>query len=71
MPGAGQHSLVHNGTLATDTLGTIASGKVADGVLLDANPLADIHNTRRIRAVVANGRYFDRAALDTLIQSGR
>jgi hypothetical protein len=40
-------------------------------VLLDANPLADIHHTRRIRAVVANGRYFDRAALDTLIQSGR
>jgi imidazolonepropionase-like amidohydrolase len=56
---------------ATDTLGTIAPGKVADGVLLDANPLADIHNTRRIRAVVANGRYFDRAALDTLIQNGR
>jgi imidazolonepropionase-like amidohydrolase len=56
---------------ATDTLGTIAPGKVADGVLLDANPLADIHNTQRIRAVVANGRYFDRAALDTLIQKGR
>jgi imidazolonepropionase-like amidohydrolase len=56
---------------ATDSLGTIAPGKVADCVLLDANPLADIRNTRTIRAIVANGRYFDHAALDTLIQRGR
>jgi imidazolonepropionase-like amidohydrolase len=49
---------------ATDSLGTVAPGKLADLVLLDANPLADIHNTLTIRAVVANGRYFDRAALD-------
>jgi hypothetical protein len=52
---------------ATDSLGTVAAGKLADLVLLDADPLADIHNTTRIRAVVANGRYFDRAALDTLL----
>jgi imidazolonepropionase-like amidohydrolase len=52
---------------ATDSLGTVASGKLADLVLLDANPLADITNTTTIRAVVANGRYFDRAALDTLL----
>jgi imidazolonepropionase-like amidohydrolase len=56
---------------ATDTLGTIAPGKVADCILLNANPLADIHNTRAIRAVVANGHYFDRAALDALIQKSR
>jgi hypothetical protein len=44
---------------ATDSLGTIAAGKAADLVLLDANPLADINSTRRIAAVVLNGRYID------------
>jgi hypothetical protein len=52
---------------ATDSLGTVASGKLADLVLLDADPLADITNTTAIRSVVANGRYFDRAALDQLL----
>jgi hypothetical protein len=53
----------------TDSLGTVAPGKLADLVLLDANPLDDITNTTTIRAVVANGRYFDRAALDSLLAS--
>lgn len=52
---------------ATDSLGTVAEGKVADLVLLDADPLVDIRNTRRIRAVIVNGRYFDRAALDAML----
>ena len=39
-----------------DSLGTIAEGKIADLVLLGANPLLDIRNTRRVEAVVANGR---------------
>lgn len=52
---------------ATDSLGTVAPGKLADLVLLDADPLTDITNTTKIRAVVANGRYFDRAAMDKLI----
>jgi hypothetical protein len=56
---------------ATDTLGVVAPGKVADLVLLDADPLADIRNTRRIRAVVANGRLHDRAALDSLLERAR
>ena len=47
--------------------GTVAEGKVADLVLLDANPLDDIRNTRKIAAVVANGRLYDRAALDRIL----
>jgi imidazolonepropionase-like amidohydrolase len=56
---------------ATDSLGTVAPGRVADLVLLDANPLADIHATRAIAAVVLNGRYLDRRALDALEVSAR
>jgi imidazolonepropionase-like amidohydrolase len=48
-------------------LGTIEVGKVADLVLLDANPLDDIANTQRIRAVVVNGRFFDRASLNLML----
>jgi imidazolonepropionase-like amidohydrolase len=54
---------------ATDSLGTVAPGKLADLVLLDANPLEDIRNTQRIHAVVLNGRYLDRRALDALLGS--
>jgi imidazolonepropionase-like amidohydrolase len=52
-----------------DSLGTVRAGRVADLVLLDANPLEDIRNTRRIAAVVLDGRYLDRAALDRLLVS--
>ena len=52
---------------ATDSLGTVAVGKVADLVLLEGDPLEDIWNVSKIRAVVANGRYFDRAGLDRLL----
>lgn len=55
---------------ARDSLGTIRVGAYADLVLLDADPLADIVNTQRIRAVFARGRYFDRATLDRLIGEG-
>ncbi len=41
---------------ATDSLGTVAPGKVADLVLLEANPLVDIRNTTKIHTVIANGR---------------
>jgi imidazolonepropionase-like amidohydrolase len=52
---------------SADSLGTIEVGKLADLVLLDANPLADIGNTRRIRAVVADGRVYRRADLERLL----
>jgi len=51
------------------TQGTIEKGKVADLVLLDADPLADIHNASHISAVVVRGRLLDRAALDALLSS--
>ena len=47
---------------ATDSLGSVTVGRVADLVLLDANPLTDISNTRRISAVIANGRVYDSPA---------
>lgn len=52
---------------ATDSLGTIAPKKIADLVLLDADPLADIRNTTRINAVVANGRLYDHEAIAKLL----
>jgi imidazolonepropionase-like amidohydrolase len=39
-----------------DSLGTVAPGRLADLVLLDASPLSDIRNVRKIRAVVQQGR---------------
>ena len=46
--------------------GTVEAGKVADLVLLDSDPLADITHTQQIRAVVFGGNLYDRAALDEL-----
>lgn len=46
---------------AADSMGTVAAGRVADLVILDANPLEDVRNTTRIFAVVANGRLIDAA----------
>jgi len=46
-----------------DRLGTIAQGKSADFIVLDANPLDDIMNTRRIAQVYVRGNQVDRAGL--------
>jgi len=48
-------------------MGTIEKGKLADLVLLDANPLEDIKNTRKIAAVVLSGRLIERAELDQVL----
>jgi imidazolonepropionase-like amidohydrolase len=48
-------------------LGTITTGKLADLVLLDANPLDDIANTRKIAAVIYNGKMFPRTSLDEML----
>ena len=47
--------------------GSVEEGKIANLVLLDANPLDDIRNTRRVRAVVLRGHFLDRAKLDELL----
>lgn len=52
----------------TADMGTVEKGKIADLVLLDANPLEDINNTRKIQAVVLAGRYFSRAQLDEMLR---
>lgn len=54
-----------------DSLGGIAPNLVADLVLLNADPLRDIGNTRRIEAVILRGKLLNRAALQRLIDRGR
>jgi cytosine/adenosine deaminase-related metal-dependent hydrolase len=54
-----------------DTLGTVEPGKLADLVLLDADPLKDIHNTTKISEVFLGGKEFDRATLDHMLDKTR
>jgi len=51
--------------------GAIANGAHADLVLLDENPLEKISNTTRITAVIRDGLYLDRAALDRLLSQAK
>lgn len=47
--------------------GTIEQGKIANLILLEANPLDDISNTERIDSVVVNGRFFPRTVLRMML----
>ena len=51
--------------LKMNDVGTVAAGKSADFLVLDANPLDDITNTRRIAGVYLRGAAIDRAAIGT------
>jgi hypothetical protein len=50
-----------------DKYGVAEKGRDADLLLLDADPLEDIHNTRKIAAVVLGGKYYPREALDKML----
>jgi imidazolonepropionase-like amidohydrolase len=55
-----------NGAIAArrlSDLGTLEKGKIADLVILDADPLADIHNIRKVRSVMQGGKVVDLAKL--------
>lgn len=66
---ATRSSAEFSGTI--DSLGTIQAGKLADLVVLDENPLADIRNVGRIHAVITHGELFDRVRLDSLLAAAR
>jgi imidazolonepropionase-like amidohydrolase len=55
---------------AEESLGTVQVGRVADLVLLDADPLTDIRNTRKIDAVVMGGKVLTKAKLNALKNPG-
>jgi imidazolonepropionase-like amidohydrolase len=55
--------------LKLDDLGTVAAGKSADFIVLDANPLDDILNTRKINRVYNRGAALDRAAMSRVFTS--
>lgn len=65
-PGEAIMAGTKNGAVACRNLnefGTVEKGKLADLVILDADPLADIHNIRKIRSVIAGGKMVDPSSL--------
>ena len=52
-------------------LGTVEAGKIANLVLLRADPIADIRNTTQIEGVWLQGRYFDEAAIAQMLEAAR
>lgn len=52
----------------SNSFGTVERGKLASLVLLEANPLENIHNTQRISGVILKGRYFSKQELQQMLQ---
>lgn len=50
-----------------DKIGTVEAGKFADLILLDANPLDNISNTRKIAGVFVNGRWIDKKSISKML----
>ena len=74
LPGHGQSARWHppedvSIDMYRDAVGTVCAGCVADLVVLNADPLRDIRNTRRIALVVADGRAYSPTALAALRES--
>ena len=55
----------------SDQTGLVEVGKIADLVLLDANPLADIRNTKKISAVILRGRLYDQNGIRKILANVR
>jgi imidazolonepropionase-like amidohydrolase len=55
----------------TDSAGTVAPGKRADFLVLDADPTENIANTKRISAVILGGQLLDRNKLNQILDSAR
>ena len=54
-------------SLGLDTdIGSLTRGKLADVLVLDRNPLADIRNSSAIRWVIANGRVYDAMTMNAV-----
>jgi hypothetical protein len=56
--------------MGESNFGTIEVGKRADLILINGNPLDDIHNTKKIHGVMASGQWFDKQELQKMIVPG-